>query len=401
MNSSLEVCSSDKILDRDASYTLNVPSGIKYIKKGRENSAEEKKKMRNSRKRRLRQQSILRRDNKRKIKRLKAEKEQALKKATDSERNILTLKCMVRTFWERWRWEVEKRKEALFTSTRMGSQLRPKNDSKIQEIQFDHLLPVDETGQEYFVGRGSFGVVSVKMFRGMLVAVKQLHIRSLLEDVQQEATILAQLCHPFLPYLFGICTGEKPFKIVMQFHGFHFNPLVPESITVVHELNHNQVGLNDANWIIVIAQLLEAVDYLHTKAEVLHNDITCRNVVLGNVIEKKTASTTENYQIVLVDFGKATKLTKGRMYHLNWQEKHEYRQKFPQLAPEVVEGDCRQCTHSDMYAVGGIVYQIADRKCTAYRKTLWHIAENCRLVNYRCRLSASVALQYLQENVTL
>ena len=87
------------------------------------------------------------------------------------------------------------------------------------------------------------------------------------------------------------------------------------------------------------------------------------------------------------------------MYHLNGYEKDEYRRKFPQLAPEVIEGDCRQCTHSDMYAVGGIIYQIADRKCMAYRKPLWHIAENCQLVNYRCRFSASAALQYLQENV--
>ena len=369
-SSSLEVCSSDKSSDRDASSTLNFSSGTKYIKKGRENSAEEKRKMRNSRKKRLRQQSVLRRDSKIKIKRLKEEKDQALKKATDSERTVLTLKCMVRTFWERWRWEVEKRKEALFASTRIGSQMRPKNDSKIQEIQLDHLVPIDETSQDRFVGRGSFGVVSVKMFHGMQVAVKQLHIRSLLEDVQQEAAILVQLCHPFLPYLFGICTGAKPFKIIMQFHGFSFDPSVPESITVLHELNHNRVGLNDANWIIVIAQLLEVVDYLHTKAEVLHNDIACRNIVLGNAIEKTTTSTTGNYQnlIVLVDFGKATKLTQGRMYHLNWQEKHEYQQKFPQLPPEVVEGDCRQCTHSDMYAVGGIVYKIADRKCAAHRK---------------------------------
>ena len=94
----------------------------------------------------------------------------------------------------------------------------PKSNSKIQEIQPDHLVSIDETSCDHFVGRSSFGVVSVKMFRGMQVAVKTLHVRSLLEDVQQEATILAQLCHPFLLYLFGICTGAKPFKIVMQFH---------------------------------------------------------------------------------------------------------------------------------------------------------------------------------------
>ena len=393
----LEVCSPDKTSDRDDSFTFS--SETKYVKKGRENSAEEKRKMRNSRKKRLRQLSVSRRDSKMKIKRLKEEKEQALKKAENSESKVLTLKCMVRTFWERWRWEVEKRKEALFASTRVGYQMRPKNNN-IQEIQPDHLVPLNETSHDHFVGRGSFGVVSVKMFHGMQVAVKTLHIRSLLEDVQQEATILAQLCHPFLPYLFGICTGAKPFRIVMQFHGFNFDPSTPESITLLHELNHNRVGLNDTNWIIVIAQLLEVIKYLHTKAEILHNDISSRNIVLGNSIEKGT-STTRTYQIVLVDFGKATKLTQGRMYHLNRHEKDEYQRKFPQLAPEVIEGDCRQCTHSDMYAVGGIIYQIADRKCAAYRKVLWHIAENCRLVNYRHRFSASVALQYLQDNVAL
>ena len=74
-SSLLEVCSSDKTSDRDASSILNFSSGTKYIKKGRENSAEEKRKMRNSRKRRLRQLSVLRHDNKMIIKRLKEEKE--------------------------------------------------------------------------------------------------------------------------------------------------------------------------------------------------------------------------------------------------------------------------------------------------------------------------------------
>lgn len=104
---------------------------------------------------------------------------------------------------------------------------------RIQEIQPDQLVPNDETSRDHFV-------VSVKIFHGIQVAVKTLHMRSLLEDVQQEATILNQLCHPFLLYLFGICTGAKPFRIVIQFHGFNFDPSAPESITVLHELNHNK-----------------------------------------------------------------------------------------------------------------------------------------------------------------
>ena len=276
--------------------------------------------------------------------------------------------------------------------------MHSKSNNIIQEIQPDFLVSFNKTGRDHYLGCGSFGVVSFKMFRGMKVAVKTLHIHCLREDIQQEASMLGQLCHPFLPYLFEICTKAKPFKIVMQFHGFNFDPSNPESITVLQEINHNLIGLNDTNWIIVLAQLLEAINYLHTKVEILHNDISCKNIVLGDA-DKKTTSSAKNYQIVLVDFGKATKLTQGRMYHLSGHEKNEYRRKFPQLAPEVVEGDCRQCTHSDMYAVGGIIYQVAERKCATYRKPLWHIAEHCRLVQYTCRYSAHVALQYLQDNV--
>ena len=275
--------------------------------------------------------------------------------------------------------------------------MRSKSNNIIQEIQPDYLVSFDKTGRDHYLGRGSFGVVSFKMFCGMQVAVKTLHIHCLLEDVQQEASMLVQLCHPFLPHLFGICTEAKPFKIVMQFHGFNFDPSTPESITVLQEINHNLIGLNDTNWIIVLAQLLEVINYLHTKVEILHN-ISCRNIVLGYA-DEKTTSTAKNYQIVLVDFGKATKLTQGRIYHLSGHEKDEYRRKFPHLAPEVVEGDCRQCTYSDMYAVGGIIYQVAEHKCATYRKTLWHLAEHCRLVKYRSRYSARVALQYLQDNV--
>ena len=81
MNSSL--CSSDKTSDKDASSTLNFSSGTKYIKKGRENSAEEKKLSKETFASAI---CVKTRYNKMKIKRLKEEKEQALKKAANSEK---------------------------------------------------------------------------------------------------------------------------------------------------------------------------------------------------------------------------------------------------------------------------------------------------------------------------
>lgn len=62
----------------------------------------------------------------------------------------------------------------------------------------------------YFVGRGSFGVVPIQVFRDIKVAVKELLPHTVLEDVQQEASILASLSHPLLPFLFGVHTSRKP-----------------------------------------------------------------------------------------------------------------------------------------------------------------------------------------------
>ena len=70
-----------------------------------------------------------------------------------------------------------------------------------------------------FLGRGSFGIVKFLTFRGMKVAVKELLPRTVLSDVRHEARILAQLSHPFVPYLFRVCTIVQPYRIVMQFHG--------------------------------------------------------------------------------------------------------------------------------------------------------------------------------------
>ena len=60
------------------------------------------------------------------------------------------------------------------------------------------------------------------------------------------------------------------------------------------------------------------------------------------------------YQILLIDLGKGTKATQGKMYHLSHRQKVEYLQKFLHIPPEVIEGEYQQSTFSNMYAVGGL-----------------------------------------------
>ena len=60
-------------------------------------------------------------------------------------------------------------------------------------------------------------------------------------------------------------------------------------------------------WLVICGQLLEAVDYLHTKGNILHNDIKRDNIVIGKSLSPPTHSLSQNpwdnqYQILLVDF---------------------------------------------------------------------------------------------------
>jgi len=94
-------------------------------------------------------------------------------------------------------------------------------------------------------------------------------------------------------------------------------------------------------------------------------------------------------------------MQKWEMLHLSHVEKMQFKRKFPQIAPGVVEGECRQSTYSDMYVVGGVLYQICESGVLSdklYHKCLLNLAEKCRWVCYFKRISAKQALQQLQEN---
>ena len=323
---------------------------------------------------------------------------------------IVTLKCMSRTFvWERWRWEVEKRKEEFISCRKFGS--RPLSDKLSHDIhEIDPLLLTNPSGRQenHYLGRGSFGIVTLKIYRGIYAAVKQMHVKTAVQDIINEAKMLACLCHPFLPFLLGVCTSTEPFKIVMQFHGL-FGSELPYSTTLRRELDQRHLGLSDADWISACAQILEAFDYLHNTVEIIHNDATGTNVLLGSPTTLPLESSspvcqagTGRYQILVIDFGKATKAKLGNFLYLSAREQVEYQRKFPQIAPEVVEGGKRQSTFSDMYSVGGILYQIAESdciSCSSSKKALLTIAEKCRNVQYLKRLTAKQAMQQLQDSV--
>ena len=118
--SSLSLCSLSTGSQVSINHESNHECEESSLKRKRENTVAEKRRMRNQRKKRLKKR-------KRPVitaKHLKRELAEAQRKVGRDELKLVRLTAMARSYWERWRWELQKRKEALLTSIRLGMQLK-------------------------------------------------------------------------------------------------------------------------------------------------------------------------------------------------------------------------------------------------------------------------------------
>ena len=160
--------------------------------------------------------------------------------------DLILYKQMAQDYWDWWQWEVCQRKKEI------GERHAARSKS-LHQIDPSHLSDPIQDGKttEAIIGRGSFSIVQLKVYRGMLVAVKQFRTQSLKEDVLNEALHLNAICHPCLPHLFGVCTTAPPHRIVTQFHGID-----GRTVTLQREIHHRQVITTYMQWMILCTHLL-------------------------------------------------------------------------------------------------------------------------------------------------
>lgn len=150
----------------------------KCNKKFKPNTTEQKKRMRNERKKRKRKAhrcqamaentAILKFD---------LHKEQEQCKRLKAEAGLY--KNMARTYWDRWQWELQKRRECLYEQYRpqqkgSGATSQTRIIPVVHEINPTDLKDpvVDGAPTEIYVGCGSFSVIRLQQYRGIKVAVK-------------------------------------------------------------------------------------------------------------------------------------------------------------------------------------------------------------------------------------
>ena len=347
---------------------------------------------------------------------LRKEREESSKKL----RQVCLYKNMARSYWERWQWELQKRKETLREQQLITRCIPKTRSAQVQHVPsfaslgLHEICPdllqdppkLDGSTNEEYVGRGSFSVVRLQLYRGFNVAVKEFLPRTVHSDVINEASILNDLCHPCLPYLFGVCTSSTPLKIVMQFHSSD-----SKTLTLAQELTASTRAIKDsAAWVLLCTQLIEAVHYLHVQVNIIHNDIKCNNILLADnplvpQMSKCTSSSSSKelslqHHPVLIDFGKATRCNQGRHYRLSEVEIVTYLTRYPHIAPEVVYGDRPQSTLSDIYALGKVFVRMADYGCfealpSDVKTKFLALSNNYCSVRYRERQSAKQGLDIM------
>ena len=307
---------------------------------------------------------------------------------------LLTYKCMVNTYWERWRFELDERRQLL--NRKKEDKISPCKTNDLSNIDRSLLRDPPSSGsKDIYVGRGSFGIVKFQMYRNIPVAVKEFLPRTCIEDVHKEASILQKLCHPYLPLFFGMCTLMEPYIVVMQYHGID-----GKSVTLHEELVYHKYVIPNTckNWTIICTQATEALAYLHNDLGIIHNDLKANNVLLCHAFNREEhVSPIFDIQIVVIDFGKATQKDSGRIYRLTHFELQKYRTRFPHIAPEVVEGKNRESTASDIYAYGMLLKRIVNENDSFSDSKLRDISEKCLSKKSSDRPSAPSVLKMFKD----
>lgn len=227
--------------------------------KRRRNTLQEKRRMRAERKKRKRHMRAFTRQESKLAAKLKTDIDNKQSQLEATQNKMQMYKNMARTYWERWRWESQKRKESVVPHVyhRQPSQHCPATDTMLPpQINSAMLNNLTEDITNY-IGRGSFSIVKLQLYRGIYVAVKQFLPRTFINDVITEAKCLMKLSHPNLPHVFGICTEKLPYCIVMQFEGIQNNGSHPQPLTLHQELQKGGI-LHGMDWISVCVQLSES-----------------------------------------------------------------------------------------------------------------------------------------------
>jgi serine/threonine protein kinase len=241
------------------------------------------------------------------------------------------------------------------------------NEKKIRNnVSLDEIEFIVKGSQRIVLGEGCFGKCFLAKLKrnGALVTVKigQKSGGRYSDSLKKEAEILSQLCHPNIPFFFGITEGKSP-ALIIEFHG---DIAKLNSLTVSSQARCKHLSISSSEWFEIMNCICNALAYIH-QIGILHNDIKANNVLLSLKADK--------WSPMIIDFGKATYINGRDKYpQFNEAQIQKYKDNYPHIAPELYIQNVEKSVCSDVYSYGWMLKGLQD--CFPGRN-IKHIFEKC------------------------
>ena len=200
------------------------------------------------------------------------------------------------------------------------------------------------------LGRGGMGIVWLARDEALErdVALKflpdlMIHDRSMFDELRRETKRCLELTHPHIVRIHDFLHDERAGGISMEY-------IDGETLSNLRAEKEQRVFEPDeiTTW---ISQLCDALDYAHTRANVIHCDLKPANLMVNQRGELK-----------ITDFGIARSLTDS-VSRLTIEQGRSGTLIY--MSPQQLNGEC--CTHlDDIYSLGATIYELLTSKPPFY-----------------------------------
>eukprot|EP00753_Platysulcus_tardus_P014677 PLAT4429.2.p1 GENE.PLAT4429.2~~PLAT4429.2.p1 ORF type:complete len:472 (-),score=163.15 PLAT4429.2:104-1519(-) len=217
--------------------------------------------------------------------------------------------------------------------------VRPRTP-RASEPKWHEIAPEDITMLQK-IGEGAYGIVYKGLWRGMLVAVKEIKVWAAEEmaEVEHEAALMSRVCnHDHVVNFVGVSTTAERLSIVTKF----MSRMSCDDVLVKPGPGNMRATLSMAQLLRMAMDTAAGIMHLHREG-VIHRDLACRNLLVD-----------DHFRVRVADFGfsRTKEVTASKGYT------HSAVGPIKWMAPEALR--YRQYSEmTDSFSFGVCLYEIA------------------------------------------
>eukprot|EP00753_Platysulcus_tardus_P014675 PLAT4429.1.p1 GENE.PLAT4429.1~~PLAT4429.1.p1 ORF type:complete len:513 (-),score=214.74 PLAT4429.1:443-1981(-) len=216
--------------------------------------------------------------------------------------------------------------------------VRPRTP-RASEPKWHEIAPEDITMLQK-IGEGAYGIVYKGLWRGMLVAVKEIKVWAAEEmaEVEHEAALMSRVCnHDHVVNFVGVSTTAERLSIVTKF----MSRMSCDDVLVKPGPGNMRATLSMAQLLRMAMDTAAGIMHLHREG-VIHRDLACRNLLVD-----------DHFRVRVADFGfsRTKEVTASKGYT------HSAVGPIKWMAPEALRRKIYN-ERTDVFSFGVVLYEM-------------------------------------------